>query len=282
METGVLVSFTRTVIKVFAMPSHLATLRRSAAVQWRIIYALLMREVLTRYGRHNIGFLWLFVEPMVFTTGITILWTLTKSVHGSSLPIVAFALTGYSSVLLWRNMPTRCIGAIEPNLALMYHRNVRVIDIFAARLLLEAGGATISFITLSVFYIYIGWLEPPDDVLMVVEGWLMIGWFGAGLATLLGALAERSEIIERLWHPVSYIAFPLSGAAFMVDALPPVAQQYILYIPMVNGVEMVREGYFGSHVHAHYDFPYLLGCCVTLSFLALAQVSLINREITPQ
>jgi capsular polysaccharide transport system permease protein len=164
----------------------------------------------------------------------------------------------------------------------MYHRNVRVIDIFAARLLLEAGGATISFATLSVFYIYIGWLEPPDDVLTVIWGWLMIGWFGASLAMFLGALAEKSEIVDRLWHPMSYIAFPLSGAAFMVDALPPVAQHYILYVPMVNGVEMVREGYFGSQVHARYDFPYLLGCCIALSLLALSQVSVINREITPQ
>lgn len=262
--------------------SPLSSLRRSAAIQGRVIHALLMREILTRFGRHNIGFLWLFVEPMLFTLGVTTLWTITKSVHGSSLPIVAFALTGYSSVLLWRNMPGRCIGAIEPNLSLMYHRNVKMIDIFLARLLLEAGGATISFATLSVVFVYIGWLDPPVDVLGVAGGWLMIAWFGASLAMLLGSLAERFEIVERLWHPISYLAFPLSGAAFMVDALPEVAQRYILYVPMVNGVEMVREGYFGDHVRVHYDFPYMLGCCVLLSLLALAQVALVSREVTPE
>lgn len=261
---------------------QLSAIGRSALVQWRVIYALLMREILTRYGRHNIGFLWLFVEPMLFTTGVTVLWTLAKSAHGSSLPIVAFALTGYSSVLLWRNMPSRCIGAIEPNLALMYHRNVRVIDVFLARLLLEAGGATISFIVLSIFYIYIGWLEPPEDILTIVEGWLLLGWFGAALAMFLGALAEKSELVERLWHPASYIMFPLSGAAFMVDALPPAARDYALYVPMVNGVEIVREGYFGNHIRVHYDMPYLLGFCIALSVLALAQVAVINREITPE
>lgn len=261
---------------------RLAMLGRSAAVQGRVIYALLMREILTRYGRHNIGFLWLFAEPMLFTTGVTILWTVAGAAHGSSLPIVAFALTGYSSVLLWRNMPARCIGAIEPNLALMYHRNVRTLDIFIARLVLEAGGATISFMTLSLFYIYIGWLDPPEDVLVVIEGWLLIAWFGGGLAMLLGALAERSELVERLWHPASYITFPLSGAAFMVDALPASAQKYILYIPMVSGVEIVREGYFGNKVHAHYDLPYLVGCCVALTLLALAQVAIVNRGITPE
>ncbi|KTR81993.1 sugar ABC transporter permease [Novosphingobium barchaimii] len=261
---------------------QLTEIGKSASVQWRVIYALLMREILTRYGRHNIGFLWLFVEPMLFTTGVTILWTLAESVHGSSLPIVAFALTGYSSVLLWRNMPARCIGAIEPNLALMYHRNVRVIDVFLARLLLEAGGATISFIVLSLFYIYVGWLEPPEDVLTVAEGWLLLAWFGASLAMLLGVLAEKSEIVDRLWHPVSYILFPLSGAAFMVDALPPSAQKYALYVPMVNGVEIVRDGYFGAQVHARYDMPYLVVFCVALTVLALAQVRSVNREITPE
>ena len=85
--------------------------RASLSVQSRILGSLLMREILTRYGRHNIGFLWLFAEPMMFTLGVTLLWTATKSVHGSDLPITAFALTGYSSVLLWRNMPGRCIGA---------------------------------------------------------------------------------------------------------------------------------------------------------------------------
>lgn len=246
-----------------------------------MIYALFMREVLTRYGRHNIGFLWLFVEPMLFTTGVTILWTVSKATHGSSLPIVAFALTGYSSVLLWRNMPARCIGAIEPNLALMYHRNVKAIDIYLARLLLEAGGATISFVTLSLFYIYVEWMEPPDDVLKVVAGWLMLAWFGASLAMFLGAIGEKTELVERFWHPASYIMFPLSGAGFIVDALPTKVQSFMLYVPMVNGVELLREGYFGSQIQAHYDIPYLLGWCVAMSLLALAQVAVVGKGITP-
>src|SRR3954467_5761983 len=84
-------------------------------VQRRGLSALVMRELLTRYGRNNIGFLWLFLEPMPFTLVITAFWAATRSIHGSSIPITAFALTGYSSVLLWRNMVSRCINAIETN-----------------------------------------------------------------------------------------------------------------------------------------------------------------------
>jgi ABC-type polysaccharide/polyol phosphate export permease len=251
-------------------------------IQCRVIGALLMREILTRFGRHNIGFLWLFVEPMMFTLGVTALWSISGASHGSSLPIVAFAITGYSSVLLWRNMPARCIGAISPNLALMYHKHVKVIDIFAARLLLEMAGATTSFIVLALLFSSIGWINPPEDLIKVLFAWLMLAWFGSSLAILMGALSEQSEIIDKLWHPASYLLFPLSGAAFMVDGLPRVAQDFVLLLPMVHGVELLREGYFGSTFHAHYDIVYMALCCTALTVLGLANERKISRKVMPE
>jgi capsular polysaccharide transport system permease protein len=257
-------------------------LRRSFAIQVRVIGALLMREVLTRYGRHNIGFLWLFVEPMMFTLGVTALWTIAKTTLGSNLPIVAFAVTGYSSVLLWRNMPNRCCSAIEPNLALMYHRHVKIIDIFAARILLETAGATMSFITLGLVFNAIGWMKPPEDIVKIMIGWFMLAWYGGALALLIGALSARTELVEKLWHPTAYLLFPLSGAAFMVDWLPVTAQKVLLLLPMVHGVEVLRDGYFGSMVHTHYDLAYMAMCSLILTLLGLSQERIVSREVTPE
>lgn len=257
-------------------------LRRSLAIQARVIGALLMREILTRYGRHNIGFLWLFVEPMIFTLGVAALWTFVGVRHGSNLPIVAFALTGYSSVLVWRNMPGRLCGSIEPNLALMYHRNVKVMDIFISRLLLEGAGATISFIILGIIFTSIGWMKLPEDILKVMQGWFMLIWFGVSLAILIGAWSARSEIIEKVWHPMAYLLFPLSGAAFMVDWLPSSAQKFVLYLPMVHGVELLREGYFGSAVHAHYNIAYAIFICLCLNLFGLAMLREASRRVIPE
>ena len=259
-----------------------SSLGESFAIQLRVVGALLMREVLTRYGRHNLGFLWLFIEPMMFTLGVTALWTASRATHGSNLPIVAFAITGYSSVLLWRNMPGRCAGAIGPNLSLMYHRNVKVIDIFLSRIILEIGGTTISFVTLTLFFCSIGLMELPEDITKVMIGWGILSWFGASLAILVGSLSERSEIVEKLWHPMAYLLFPLSGAAFMVDWLPEVAQRVILWLPMVHGVELLREGFFGSRVHAHYDLPYVSVFCLLLTLLGLSQERVISRKVMPE
>jgi ABC-2 type transport system permease protein/capsular polysaccharide transport system permease protein len=257
-------------------------LRDSWQVQMRVLGALLMRETLTRYGRHNIGFLWLFVEPMLFTLGVTTLWMLTKSAHGSDLPIVAFALTGYSGVLLWRNMPGRCIGALRGNLALLYHRNVKVLDIYLARVILEFAGATMSFSVLSIFFISIGMLDPPQDIVKLLGGWLLLAWFGASLAIFLGALSHQYELVDKIWHPLSYLLFPLSGAAFLVAALPAGAQQFVLYIPTVHGAELLREGWFGDRARAIYDLGYIIPVNLVLNALALLQVRRISGVVVPE
>lgn len=258
------------------------SLAASARIQIRVLHAIFLRELLTRYGRHNIGFLWIFVEPMIFTLGVTALWTATQSFHGSNLPIVAFAITGYSTVLLWRNMPSRCILAVTYNSAIMYHRQVKAMDIYLGRIMLEAIGASMSFVILSSFFIFIEWMEPPEDVLLVVFAWIMIALFGASLAIFLASLSERWEVIERLWHPASYLAFPLSGAAFLVSSLPTGAQNFVLYIPMVHGTEMLREGFFGTKVNTIYDVGYLVGSTLVMMTLGLALSRRVSDHVVPE
>lgn len=246
-------------------------------IQKRVIWSLIIRETLTRYGRNNIGFLWLFVEPIIFIAVITAIWTATRSIHNSSIPIIAFALTGYSSMLLWRTLPGRCIGAIESNKTLLHHRFVKVLDIFLARILLEQGAVTTSFVLLGLAMYLVGWMDLPEDVLKVCGGWLMLIWFGAGLALTIGALSDRWEVIAKFWTPFSIILFPLSGAAFTVEALPPKAREVILYLPMIHGVEYIRDGFFGSQFTAYYDMFYLMIWNLCLSLFGLSQV----RRIIP-
>ena len=43
-------------------------------IQHRVIGALMIRELVTRFGRENIGFLWMMVEPLLFAGLVGILW----------------------------------------------------------------------------------------------------------------------------------------------------------------------------------------------------------------
>jgi len=255
------------------------SLRAALIAQLRVLHALMMREVITRFGRENLGVLWLVGEPMIFTLGVATLWTLSGLRHTSQMPIVAFAVTGYSSVLMWRNSATRASGAIPANKPLLYHRQVTVLDLLFVRTLLEISGATGSFIVLSCLFVSIGWMPGPQDPLEVVIGWLMLAWFGSSLAIVIGAASNLSEIVERLWHPAAYLLFPLSGAGFMVDWLPPRFQQTVLLLPMVHGVEILREGWFGDVIPTHYNIPYMAACCAILSLAGLMLQRMAGRSV---
>ncbi len=254
----------------------------SLRIQLRVIGALLMREIITRYGRHNIGALWLFVEPMLFTLGVAALWSMFKIHSLTNVPTIAFAITGYSSVLVWRNASTRCSRAIEPNLSLMYHRNVKVIDIFIARVYLEIVGATASFSILTIFFASLGFINWPTDLLPVIGGWLLLCWFTIGLGFIVGAISERSETFERIWHVFTYLMFPLSGAAFMVQWLPPAFQQAVLWVPMVTGVEMIRQGFFGGEVRTFSAPLYLAMVDLVMTFVGLLLVRDCGLRVKPE
>lgn len=257
-------------------------LARSLTIQFRVIHALLLREVITRYGRHGLGVLWIMLEPMLFTLGVSTLWYLAKLHTLSEIPIIAFAITGYSSVLMWRNAANRCSKAIEPNLSLMYHRNVKVIDIFFSRVVLEWIGATASIIVLTLFFSSLGLMNLPHDMATVIGGWLLLAWFSLGLGLIVGAVSERSETFERMWHVATYLMFPLSGAAFMVDWLPQAAQEKFFWVPMVHGVEMLRHGYFGDVVQTHESPAYFALVNLLLTLIGLALVRETGRRVQPE
>jgi capsular polysaccharide transport system permease protein len=261
-----------------------ASLRRSFAIQTRVVGALLLREVLTRFGRHNIGFLWLLVEPMLFTLAFAAVWywIRDKGMHGLNLPILPFAITGYSSVILWRNGANKCASAIQPNLALLYHRNVKIIDLFAARLLLEIAGATASLIVLLGVVVLLGYAEKPADLLTMSGGWLLLVWFAVSLGLVVGMLAQRSDSFQRFWQMMSYPLFPISGALFMVDWLPPKAQELILWVPMVHGVEMLRAGYYGSAIQAHYSAGYLAMVNLIMLWFGLQLLDRTSRMVNSE
>ena len=253
---------------------------QAAKVQVRVIKALILREMITRFGRHNIGFLWMFVEPMMFSIGITILWTYIGGHAKGTIPVAGFALTGYSAIVAWRNSVSRTSSSIKANKALLYHRVVTIFDIAISRALLEWAAVTVSFVTLTIVFTELGLMNLPVDPLQAVIAWVLLGWFVIAAGLIAVYLDERSEIFERVWHVAMYLTLPFTGAFTMVSWLPEAAQTILLYSPMVNAVEMLREGYFGSGINAKYSISYLLTCNLVLTGTALLLLQRVKKIIT--
>ena len=255
---------------------HKTSFWESLIIQKRVIGALLMREIITRYGRNNIGFLWLFVEPLLM------MWKFFKVNNISTLNIVAFTITGYPMMMMWRNASNRAIGSISANMSLLYHRNVRVLDTIFARMLLEIAGATIAQIAIMSVLIAVRWIEMPADIFYMLLAWLLMAIFAIGLGLIICSVAFHFEPFGKVWGTISFVMMPLSGVFFFVHNLPQQLQHYVLMLPMVHGTEMFRAGYFGNSVTTYGNPWFILLCNLVLLLLGLAMVTKFSKGVEPQ
>ena len=218
----------------------------------------------------------------MMTLLILMMWKFLRADQLSSLNIVAFTLTGYPMAMMWRNASNRAIGAISANASLLYHRNVRVLDTIFSRVLLEVAGATIAQIAIMALLLAVRWIEWPADIFYMLMAWILMALFALGLGLVICSIAFKFEAFGKLWSTLSFIMLPLSGAFFFVASLPHQAQEYLLWIPMVHGTEMFRQGYFGSSVLTLENPWFLLLCDLVLLFVGLALVAKFSKGVEPQ
>lgn len=257
---------------------------RAGVLDWlrrrvRALRALVAREMLTRYGRHNIGFMWLVAEPVLFSAAIAALWSAVRGPVNPAMSVAGFALTGYATVQVWRNAASRCTSALSTNWALLYHAAIEPLDLYTARIVIEALSATAGLAVSASAMVALGLVQPMHDPVGVALAWMALLAFGAGFALVVGGLASHSETFERIWHMLAYLLFPLSGAPFMADWLPEPLRQAALWVPMVHITEWLRGAWFGPSVITHEDPVYLLGCAAALAVLGLGLIRRRGRVI---
>lgn len=224
----------------------------------RLIKALVLREMLTRFGREGLGFVWVIGEPLVFCLGVMLMWSVLKPAYEHGIRVSAFVMTGYLSLLLFRHQISFALGALQANIGLLYHRQLRILHFFIARSVLEFLGATAAFVFVYACLLGLGDLSLPHDWFTLATGWLLLGWMGAGMALMFAALGMRYEVMERLVPVLTYALVPFSGAFAMTEWVPEPYRSVYLWIPLPHGVEMVRAGVFGEFVPTHYDPMYAL------------------------
>lgn len=226
--------------------------------QFRIVTALVVREMMMRYGRSNIGFLWVILEPMILTTGVMLIWSLGKSPYEHGLQVVAIVMTGYLPLTLFRHLTNGAVHLYRSNISNLYHRHISLIDLIIAKSLLEFLGTSTAFLVVYSILTLTGIASPIVDITLVLGGWLSMAILSFGFATFIAAVTEMSETTERFIQPLQYLIVPLSGCFFMVEWMPKNVQSLLWYVPFVHCYEMFRAGFFGAGITTHYDWWYPL------------------------
>jgi capsular polysaccharide transport system permease protein len=245
----------------------------------RIIWALMLRELATRYGRDNLGFLWVIFEPLMFCGAVLILWRSIRGPYENGLGIVPFIMTGYMPTILVRHIVMYSMNAVKMNAGLLYHKSITVLDLYSARIMLEFIGVTLAFFIITMLALTFGFAHPPQNLGLFYEGWFTTGLIGAGFGLVLGAISEIVEVVERIVGVALYILVPLSGTFYLADWLPSNVRELALLVPFLDCSEMVRGGFFGPSVHPHYHEVYTLGCALVMLFFGLLLVRHIRDRI---
>jgi capsular polysaccharide transport system permease protein len=255
------------------------TLARGAAIQANVIGALIMRELHTRYGRDNIGYLWVIAEPMLLAAAVALLHSGEHIRYLGGLRPIPFALVGYGIFIMFRSIVSRAETVLEANRPLLYHRQVTLFDMLAARALLEGASTTLALGLLIGLAVALGFSDPPARPLVLLGAIALMLWFSFGLSMIVAAASQRSHAFGRLLHPALYLSMPLSGAFFVLAWLPQGFREVLVWLPLVQIFELARRGMFAAYQTPYVDLPYLLAWCLSLTLIGMLALTAIRREI---
>lgn len=248
-------------------------------IQARVVGALMIREILTRFGRENIGFLWIMVEPLLFAGLVGILWRYMKGPEEHGVSIVAFVATGYIPITLFRHAVARVLRVFSVNSSLMYHRQIKVLDFILVRFLIEMIGASMAAVFIGVLLGFLGEFPVPFDVGAMLLGWVLYCFFVFAMCLVLAPLSELSEVLEKFIPVTTYIMLPFSGCFNMVSWLAPAAQKALYYSPFVHCMELIRYGVFGPQIDARWDVRVPIAASVGLLLVGLALCRRIRHHL---
>ena len=257
------------------MPS----LAKGWSTQVRVIKALMLRELTTRFGRENIGFLWMMAEPLLFAVLVGALWRATKGPMEYGVDIVTFAVSGYIPLVLFRSTVSRAISSFTANSSLMYHRQIKILDILLVRFLIELLGHMMAYLFIALVLGAFGFFPVPYDVGFLILGWGYYALFTLAVALVVAPLSEMSELLEKVMPVTLYLMIPFSGAFYLVSALYGDLATAVLYSPPVHGMEMMRYGIFGPSIDPQYDHLYPLKFILPCMAIGLLLCRRVRRRL---
>jgi len=256
----------------------MATHSRGLGVQLSVIKALLVRDALMRFGHENLGFFWVILEPLLFASGVTVLWTMLNETRGR-VSTITFALTAYVMITFFRHVVQGSNRILSRNLPLRFHVNVKPLDIYTSRVLLEASGCLAAFYVAYVPLAILGFIDPMRDPLLAMGGYALHVWFCFSFGLIMAALSEMSEVLERVLPVTMYLTLPFTGIFSMQSWLPPKARDVLAWSPMVHTLEMFRAGMFSADVVTIWDAWFVVWWCFGQTVVAFILFDYVRRRI---
>ena len=243
-------------------------------VQARVLFALLMREMTTRFGRSSAGYLWALIEPVAFIALLSLAFSQIAHSPPVGRSFALFYATGYIAFAFYNDIAALTGRSVQVNRPLLNYPAVSALDTVLARFVLQAltGLAVAAVIFAGILAIFADQVRLEPVALLGAFGLAALLGLGVGLVnTTLFALSKGWELA---YGVISRPLFLVSAVFFSFTSLPAAAREVLWWNPLIHLVGLMRAGFYpvydDSHVSVLYVLALGLGLVTTGLVLMLA------------
>ena len=205
------------------------------------IRALILRELQTRFGQYRLGYLWVFLEPLL-SIGIMVL--VFGTIRQKTLPGISyevFLLNGIIPFFMFRTGVTLGISATESNKGLFSYRSVKPIDALIARNILEFILKMMAYFCFSLGLIWFGYSISFDAIPQLLSYWVLLFFFMLACSLVFLVLGDFSKELNKIISALFLVIYLTSGILYSIHIIPPQYREYLLYNPLIHIFESMRH-----------------------------------------
>ncbi|HUF87849.1 MAG TPA: ABC transporter permease [Thermohalobaculum sp.] len=248
----------------------------------RVLFALIMREMTTRFGRSMMGYVWAFIEPVAFIALLSLAFSRISHSppFGNSFPL--FFATGYLAFSFYNDIASLTGRSVSVNRPLLSYPAVTPLDTVLARLVLQVltGLAVGGIVFAGILAIYADPVQIAPAPLMTM---LALGAFlGLGVGLVNVTLFALSKGWEIAYGVISRPVLFVSCIFYSYESMPLFVREILWWNPIVHLVGLLRSGFYPVYDASHVSVFYVLALALGLTVLGLALMAAMgNRLVEP-
>lgn len=230
----------------------------------RVLAALVIREMATRFGRSAGGYLWAILEPLGGILLLSVAFSLALRTPPLGTSFILFYASGIIPFNMYNAMARSVAQAISSNRGLMGYPVVTALDAVFAKFALTFLTTLLTSTILATGIILFFRLHVTLDPGALGAAFCLAALLGLGVGTMNCVLFGLYPTWKNVWSVVTRPLFILSGVLFLFESAPPRFQAALWWNPITHVVSLMRSGFYGSYDPHFVSYPYVIGFGLTL------------------
>src|SRR5688572_5358296 len=252
-------------------------------IQRDVIYALLLREIASRFGKSRGGYLWVLVEPVAHLIFPIMVLGFMRQVVLPGVDYPVFLVYGFLPFLLFKSICLQTMEGTSANRGLLSYRQVLLMDVFVAKALPYCVVQAIVFGIVFTGLAMLGFdVRPslPIELGAVLVLTITLA-FGLGLlfAAITSIVPDARTLIRLLFLPLYF----MSGVLFPITRFPDDWVRWLAINPVLHLVELSRSVGLAHYEPMRYlsvTYPVALAAIAMFIGLALYRLRYLSRVTT--